>query len=90
MDRKTRKILTLNRCLHPRISVARIYMKRRVGGRGLISTEECITADRRGLHDYLKESKGETLSGALEENVIEDGESKRNLQRGKKEDMVYW
>ena len=27
MDRKTRKILTLNRCLHPRSSVAKFYMK---------------------------------------------------------------
>ena len=27
MGRKTRKIMTLNKCLHPRSSVARLYMK---------------------------------------------------------------
>ena len=35
MDRKIRKIMTLNRCLHPRSSVARLYMKWKEGGRGL-------------------------------------------------------
>ena len=30
--RKTRKIMTLNRCLHPRSSVARLYMKWKEGG----------------------------------------------------------
>ena len=50
MDRKNRKIMTLNRCLHPRSSVARLYMKRKGGGRGLISVEDSIT------NDYLKGS----------------------------------
>ena len=36
MDWKTRKIMTLNRCLHARSSMARLYMKRK-GGRGLYS-----------------------------------------------------
>ena len=84
MDRKTRKIMTLNRCLHPRSSVARLYMKRKEGGRGLISVEDCITAERRGLYDYLKESKEDMLSGALKENVIEEGESKEEFTKRKR------
>ena len=76
MDRRTRKIITLNRCLYSRSSVARLYMKRKEGGRGLISVDDCITTERRGLYDYLKESKEDTLSGVLKENVIEEGKTK--------------
>ena len=49
MDWKTRQMMTLNRCLHPRSSMARLYMKQKEGGRGLISVEECITTERRRL-----------------------------------------
>ena len=37
LDRKTRKIMTINKDLHSRSDVARIYVSRRRGGRGLIS-----------------------------------------------------
>ena len=62
--------LTLNRCLQPRSSVARLCIKGKEGGRGLISVEDCITTERRGLYDYLKESKEDMISGAMKENVI--------------------
>ena len=55
---------------HPRSSVVRIYMKRKEEGRGLISVEDCITTERRGSYDYLKESKEDMLSGSLQKNVI--------------------
>ena len=48
MDQKTRKIMTLNRCLHPRSSVAILYMNWK-GGRRIISVEDCITNERRLL-----------------------------------------
>ena len=51
MDWKTRKIMTLNECLHPRSSVTRLYLKHKEGGRGFISVEDCITTERRGLYD---------------------------------------
>ena len=37
IDRKSRKIMTMNKELHPRGDVARIYVPRKKGGRGLIS-----------------------------------------------------
>ena len=36
IDRKTRKILTLNKELHPRNDADRLYVSRMEGGRGLI------------------------------------------------------
>ena len=39
IDRKSRKIMTMNNELHPRSDVARIYVPRENGGKGLISCE---------------------------------------------------
>ena len=43
--------------------------------------EDCITTERRGLYDYLKESKEDMWSGALKENVIEEGETKKEFTK---------
>ena len=54
MDRKTRKLMTINRALHPRANVARLYLPRSEGGRGLKSVEETIRTEEHGLSDYIK------------------------------------
>ena len=36
MDRKTRKILAVNGCLHTRSNVAKLYLPRKEGKRGLL------------------------------------------------------
>ena len=43
LDRKTRKIMAINKGLHQRSDVATMYVSRRRGGRGLKSCECCIT-----------------------------------------------
>ena len=42
MDKRTRKILAMNGCLHTRSNVARLYLPRKEGGRGLIGIEESV------------------------------------------------
>ena len=85
MDRKTKNIMTLNRCLHPKSSMARLYRNEKEGGRGLISVEDCITTETRGLHDYLRESKEDMLSGALKENVIKEAAEEEFTKRKRDE-----
>ncbi|XP_069971364.1 uncharacterized protein [Penaeus vannamei] len=53
MDRKTHKLMT-NRTLHRRANVARQYLQRNEGGRGLQSAEETIRTEEHGLSDYIK------------------------------------
>ena len=53
MDVKTRKLLTMKGAFHRNSSVDRLYMKQQVGGRGLISVEECVKAEVLGLSDYV-------------------------------------
>ena len=88
LDRKTRKIMTMNRNLHPRSSVARLYLKRKDGGRGLISVEECVETESKGLHDYLGGSEEELLRFAKTEGVLKEDETKeayKSRVKGKKE-----
>ena len=40
--RKTRKLLTIYGALHPKSDVDRLYIRRKEGGRGLRSTEDCV------------------------------------------------
>ena len=56
MDRRTRKILAMNGCMHTRSNVARLCLLRKEGGRGLISIEECVVKKSKSLHGYLGET----------------------------------
>ena len=56
MDRKTRKLLTMNGAFNMQSSVDRLYIKRKAGGRGLISVEECVRTEEAGLREYARDS----------------------------------
>ena len=57
MDIKTRKILTMNGVHHKRSNVDRLYIKRKDGGRGLISVNECVRTEEANLRDYVLHSE---------------------------------
>ena len=63
-DRKTRKHLTIYNALHPRDSVARLYLPRKMGGRGLCSMEDCVELARLGLFNYCVKSREKLLVAA--------------------------
>ena len=46
MDRKTRKFMTMNKELHPRSGVARLYVSRKNSGRGLIGCENSVKSEK--------------------------------------------
>ena len=54
MDRKTRKFMTMNKELHPRSDVARLYVSRKNGGKGLIGCENNVKSEKNGLGWYVK------------------------------------
>ena len=56
LDRKTRKLLCLHRGLHPRADVDRLYIPRRIGGRGLRSVEDVIAEERCAVYQYVLNS----------------------------------
>ena len=69
MDRRTRKIVAMNGCVHTRSNVARLYLPRKEGGKGLIGIEESIRKERKFLYGYLRESTEWMLQAVLKEKV---------------------
>ena len=72
MDRKTRKLLTIYRALHPQSDVDRLYYKRSDGGKGMISVEDCVAVEISSLGRYIEESRGSTLIAVKREQVLKD------------------
>jgi len=74
LDRKTRKLLTLNGALHPRSDVDRLYIPRDEGGRGLTSIEDMVEQEKLTLRDYIERKKDKLI-----EAVQQSGEHKRKM-----------
>ena len=74
MDRKIRKVLNMYQALHPRSNVDRLYLPCSEGGKGLLSLEKCVIAEKRCLGQYLKMNKDEWLRSAWEEGLIKEDE----------------
>ena len=81
IDRKTRKLLTIYRALHPQADVDRLYFKRKYGGRGLISVEDCVTVEINSMIKYLANSDEVALKAVQNENTLKA----KNNGVGKKE-----
>ena len=87
MDRRTRKILAMNGCLHTRSNIARLFLPRKEGRRGLIGIEECVSRESKSLHGYLRSTEW-MLQAALKEKVIVEEESLQDYERRKKDEKV--
>ena len=66
LDRRTRKLLSMNGGFHSRDCVTRLYVPRKDGGRGLISVEDCVNQARISLE---KSSEEELLKTVRREGV---------------------
>ena len=84
LDRKTRKILTCYSFFHPRANVARLYLKRCEGGRGLISAKDCVLSECNGLWDYLEKSEP-MLKEVVKEDFMVEKEGKKEYDMRTKE-----
>jgi len=61
LDTKTRKLLTSERMHHPKADVERIYLPRKIGGRGLTQLEMAYKTTTVGLNAYLKTTEDALL-----------------------------
>ena len=64
LDRRNRKLMTMHNTLPPKSNVDRLYISRKVGGRGLQGIEEAVKFKKLGLENYVKESKERLLTAA--------------------------
>ena len=83
IDRKTRKLITMHRGLHPKSNTNRIYIPRKEGSRGLLSIEDTVDLAKLGLKSYVRNSCERLLVAARQ---IEDcqGESVIQFKNRKK------
>ena len=57
LDRFTRKQMTLFKALHPRADIDRLYVNRKMGGRGLLSIADVVHLEKHSLSVYVNKSK---------------------------------
>ena len=84
-DRKIRKLFTIYGALHPKSDVDRVYILRKEGGRGLISTEHCVELAVRGLEVYVHGSEVRLIQAARGDK-IHGLETAIALKRSKRKD----
>ena len=82
IDRKTRKLITMHKGLHPKSNTNRLYIPRKEGGRGLLSIEDTVDLANLGLKSYVRNSCERLLVAARQ---IEDcqGESVKDFKNRK-------
>ena len=88
IDRKTRKLMTIHKALHPRSDVDRLYLSRKEGGRGLISVEDCVDIEVQNLSDYISQSSEEMLLAVKEENTVGNGLTKEETREKHKQSYM--
>ena len=70
MDRKTRKIMAINRMYHTQSDIDRLYIARVEGGRGLLSIAECVETEEQNLSLYLDQSEERLLRLFKSERIL--------------------
>ena len=72
MDRTRRKTLTMYGTLHPKSDIDRVYLKRKHGGRGLISIKMCVRwhEKKKGLGLKKKENNLGLYERGLSEMLL--------------------
>lgn len=91
IDTKTRKLLTMYKAHHPRACVARLYLPRLIGGRGLLNIEQCVEEDRNAITDYLKDSDEELLKKVVSEGIVKAQGGFENIKKLRnKEKLDEW
>ena len=88
MNRRTRKILAMNGCMHTRSNVAILYLPRKEGGRRLISIEECVVKESKSLYGYLGQTTEWMLQDALKEKVLDEEENLQDYKKRRQEEKI--
>ena len=85
LDRKSRKTMTMYGGLHQKSDVDRLYVKRKEGGRGLISVERCIREEENCLGFYVANSEENLIRWVLTAETINTRETITRAAEFKKE-----
>eukprot|EP00795_Rhopilema_esculentum_P013890 gene13890-biopygen3805 len=76
----------------PQGDVDRTYLKRKKGGRGLISVEECVMLEKTSLGFYINESEEMLLQEVVNEDIMSENENPKTIKeklRRTREEKYY-
>ena len=71
LDRFTRKQMTLFKALHPHADIDRLYVNRKMGGRGLLSIADVVRLEKHSLSVYVNKSK-EPIMTKVRDHLLPD------------------
>ena len=94
VDRKSRKTITMYGALHPKSDVDRLYIKRKEGGRGLMSVECCVREEENSFGFYVAHSEENLIKGVYAaetinaEDTLTSGEFKKQIGKELKQNWI--
>ena len=92
MDVKTRKTMTMHGAFHMKSDVDRLYLKRKDGGRGLISVTDCVRIEEENLLKYIMESSEWMLQKVSQQGVVTGSvpavEYKKRVEQERKDRLM--
>ena len=86
MDRKTRKIMTMNTMYHPQGDTGRPYIPTMEGGRGHLSIADCVETEEQNLSLYLVQSEERLLRFSKSERIFLEYEEPVSTTKKQKEE----
>ena len=89
LDRRTRKLTTMHKALHPNSNVDRLYVPRKEGRRGLISVADVTKTAILGLQTYIQESEEKLISATRKLEQVSES-AKEFKSRRAKECRLNW
>ena len=70
MDRKTRKMMAMNRMYHLQSDTDKLYIPRMEGRRGLLNIVDCVETEEQNLSLYLDQLKERLLRFSKSERIL--------------------
>ena len=64
------KLISIYRALHPQVDIDRLYFKRSEGGRGMITIQECVNAERNRLNKYHEGVSGKDADSCTQRRGV--------------------
>ena len=94
LDRRTIKLMTMRKALHPKSNAHLLYIPKKEGGRRLQGVEETVNVTNLGLENYVKESRQRLLAAARSVDIdliepIRETTTKAKKQK-KEEKTISW
>ena len=81
LDRKTRKLMTAHLTLHPQSDIDRLYLPRRIGGRGFLQIRQTIEEEIRNLSEYISSSTDSALKEVITEGLLTVEDTKKEYKK---------